>query len=341
MLRSACALCDLRRALPPALFAAALDLAIALPAAAHHGVASLGAVGLAGPGAPVETSASATLPQGSLLFVLKLDQAEFATFTPERDDEGTISRFWLYGVGVGIRPWLSAYAVFPYNVKVMENNAYNTAGFADPSLLGVLGLKWDGGLRLVPAGESLDDLEDWHFTVYGGSSLPVGNADLADAEGALDPGLALGFGEPSIVVGLTGTKMLGARNTFTGELSWIHFSEHVYGDGAAVRFGDEQRLNLAWSLRLVESAARRFRLDSSVEGNYLVLGRDDAEGVGEAATGGRMLYLMPGLRAYSNNLSLGLGVKIPSWTALNEESDQQGAEGKEDYRLVVSFSALN
>lgn len=318
-----------------------IGIGAALPARAHHGVASLGAAGLAGPGAPVETSASATLPQGSLLLFLKLDQAEFETFTPARDDEGTLNRFWLYGLGIGIRPWLSAYAVFPYNVKLMENNAYNTAGFADPSLLAVLGLKWDGGLRRVPASESLDDLEDWHFTLYGGMTLPLGDPDLADSEGALDPGLATGFGEPSFTVGLTGTKVLGARHTLTGELSLIHFTEHVYGDGAAVRFGDEQRANLAYSLRLVEHAGRRFRLDANAEGSYLALGRDEAEGVGEAATGGRMIYLMPGLRAYYNNLSLGLGIKVPSWTDLNEEADQQGAEGKEDYRLVVSFSALN
>lgn len=316
-------------------------LGLARPAAAHHGVASLGAAGLEGPGAPVETSASATLPQGSLLLFLKLDQAEFETFTAARDDEGTINRFWLYGFGLGIRPWLSAYAVFPYNVKLMENNAYNTAGFADPSLLAVLGLKWDGGLRRVPASESLDDLEDWHFTLYGGMSLPLGNPDLADREGALDPGLATGFGEPSFSFGATATKELARRHTLTGELSWIHFNEHVYADGAAVRFGDEQRINLAYSLRLLEHAGRRFRLDANAEGGYLVLGRDEAEGVGELATGGRMIYLMPGLRAYYNNLSLGLGIKVPSWTDLNEEADQQGAEGKENYRLVVSFSALN
>ena len=53
-----------------------------------------------------------------------------------------------------------------------------------------------------------------------------------------------------------------------------------------------------------------------------------------------MLYLMPGLRAYAGNLSLALGVKVPAWTDLNEDHLQQGAEGKEDYRLVLAFSAL-
>ena len=321
----------------------ALGLLALLPlqAGAHHGVASLGAAGLEGPGAPVETSASATLPQGSLLVFLKLDQADFETFTAARDDEATTNRFWLYGAGYGIRPWLSVYAIWPYNVKTMENNAYNTAGFADPNLMAVLGFTWDGGLRRVPANESLDDLEDWHFTVYGGASLPLGDSELADADGAIDPGRSLGFGEPSFSAGVTATKTLGPRNTFTLELSTIHFNEHVYDDGSAVRFGSEQRANVAWSLRVLENPARKFRLDGNLEANYLALGRDELAGVGEEATGGRMLYLMPGLRAYSANLSLGLGVKLPSWTDLNEDDLQQGAEGKENYRLVLSFSALH
>ena len=57
-------------------------------ALAHHGVASLGMAGLEGPGAPVESSSSATLPDGSWLATLKLDLALFDTYTPARDDEG-------------------------------------------------------------------------------------------------------------------------------------------------------------------------------------------------------------------------------------------------------------
>jgi len=46
---------------------------------AHHGVASLGAAGLEGPGAPVETSSSATLPEGKWLGYLKVDHAKSKT----------------------------------------------------------------------------------------------------------------------------------------------------------------------------------------------------------------------------------------------------------------------
>jgi hypothetical protein len=33
-------------------------------------------------------------------------------------------------------------------------------------------------------------------------------------------------------------------------------------------------------------------------------------------------------------------VKTPVWTDLNEESEQRGAEGREDYRVILSASVL-
>jgi hypothetical protein len=39
-------------------------------------------------------------------------------------------------------------------------------------------------------------------------------------------------------------------------------------------------------------------------------------------------------------MSLGLALKKPIWTDLNESTNQQGAEGKEKYRFIASFSAL-
>ena len=71
----------------PILFLAFLLLvSIHQPARAHHGVASLSVAGIEGPGAPVETSTSATLPKRSFLGYLKLDYADFEKETPERDD---------------------------------------------------------------------------------------------------------------------------------------------------------------------------------------------------------------------------------------------------------------
>ena len=39
-------------------------------------------------------------------------------------------------------------------------------------------------------------------------------------------------------------------------------------------------------------------------------------------------------------LSLGLGVKVPVWTDINEENEQQGGEGTEDDRFLFTFSVM-
>jgi hypothetical protein len=39
-------------------------------------------------------------------------------------------------------------------------------------------------------------------------------------------------------------------------------------------------------------------------------------------------------------VSFAFGVKLPIATDLNEDDEQQGAEGKENYRLIFSISAL-
>lgn len=315
-------------------------LLLSVPAFAHHGVASLGAAGLEGPGAPLETSSSATLPAGGVFFYAKLDFARFDLLTPGIDDEGDYNAFWIYGAGYGATSYLSLYLFVPYYTKKLENNSFNTSGFADISMMGVLGLKYDGGVMLTPPNESLDDLEDWHFTLYGGCTLPTGDENIRDAGGTIDPGMSLGFGTPSFSSGFTSTKPITGRLTFVFDTSVIRFIENEYDDGSKIRFGDEFRINSALSLRLLTRPQSKFRLDGNIETNYLGLGRDENGGAGELATGGSILYLVPGFRLYYKSTSLGFGVKLPVWTDLNEAADQQGAEGTERYRALVSLSVL-
>jgi hypothetical protein len=321
--------------------AAAILAAVPLaPASGHHGVASLGVAGLEGPGAPVETSSSATLPAKRFLAYAKLDYAEFETFTHERDDEGEASAYWMYGLGYGATSWLSLYVFAPFYTKKLEDNSFTSAGFADLSVMGVVGFRFDGaGVWLVPRNESLDDLEDWHFTFYGGGTIPTGDANVQNADGAIDPGMSLGFGKPSFSGGVTATRQLGALSTVF-DASVIEFLEHEYDDGTRTRFGRELRLNAAFPVRVLARTSAQLRLDADLELSYLSLGRDEVGGFGEAATGGRMLYLLPEARLYSRSTSLGIGVKWPAWTDLNEERDQQGAEGTEAYRLIVTFSTI-
>lgn len=319
--------------------AAAAFAVLSLPALAHHGVAGVGVAGLNGPGAPIESAASTVLPEGRALAYFKVDDARFKTYgwaAPNAD----YSRFAMLGFGYGVTPWFSAYAFVPYNEKVDEAGGRNSRGPADLSLMGQVGFKYDRGFRLIPANESLDDLEDWHFSVFGGASLPTGNANHRLRDGTIDPGKSLGFGRPSWTLGVTASKMLDERLTLSLEASAIRFGEFAYADGQRVRFGPEGRFNAALSYRALTLPEWMLRLDPVLELQYLALGRDREDGVAAEGTGGRMLYAMPGVRAYWRSASFALGVKTPVRTWLNESGQQQGAEGKERYRLIFSASLL-
>ena len=333
------AITDARRLLPPA---ALLPLLAAGPEAlAHHGVAGLGAAGLEGPGAPIEAATSATLPDGSVLLYAKLDHARYKTFDSDpANPESEYANYWMTGLGYGFTSWLSAYVFLPYHSKVDEGGGFDTHGFADMSLFGQLGFKYDQGWRLIPDNESLDDLEDWHFTVFGGFTLPTGDANVRDRNGEIDPGKSTGFGNPSWSLGLTATKMLSPRLTFNQELSYIGFQEYKYRDRNRTRFGQEVRANSALIYRLYTNVERRLRLDLALEAHYLHLGRDRTNGVDERATGGDMIYALPGIRLYWDSVSVGLGYKTVVWKDLNEQDEQQGGEGTEAYRLMLTVSAL-
>lgn len=308
-------------------------------AIAHHGVAGLGAVGLEGPGAPIESTTSATLPAGRTLLYMKLDHARYETYDPDpASPESDYANFWIAGAGYGFTPWFSGYLFLPYHVKVDEPGGFDTRGFADVSVLGQIGFKYDEGWQLNPASESLDDQEDWHFTVFAGLTLPTGEPDLYDSSGAIDPGKSTGFGKPSYTLGMAATKLFAERWTVNLELSHIGFQEYTYDDGSAVRFGNEYRANLAFAYRAHTDIERRLRVDITGEAQYLSLGRDELFGIGEPATGGEIFYLVPGVRVYWDRFSAGLGVKLPVATALNEEAQQQGGEGREDYRILFTLS---
>jgi len=307
---------------------------------AHHGVASLGVAGLEGPGAPIETTSSATLPEGKMLGYMKLDYASYEKFTPERDDETDTSYYWMYGLGYGFTSYLSGYIFAPYYTKRLENGD-ETSGFHDINLMGVVGFKYDDGFLLTPSNESLDDLEDWHFTLFANVSLPTGNSELTDRNGVrYDAGLQLGFGEPSFMIGASATKWFGNDWTFTADTSYNTFLEHRYNDGVKVKFADETRLNTALSYKLYTNVQKKLRIDANFEANYLHLGRDKENGVPQIATGGDILYNTAGFRLFYNNISAAIGLKVPVWTQLNEEALQQGSEGKENYRIIFSFSTL-
>ncbi len=308
---------------------------------AHHGVASLGVAGIKGPGAPTESATSFTLPDDQMLLFFKLDHANYETFDMNiTNPESEYANFYIAGLGYGFTSWFSGYLFVPFNSKVDEAGGFDTHGFADISFFGQLGFKYDEGFQLIPENESLDDLEDWHFTLFAGMTLPTGNANKRDNSGAIDPGKSTGFGKPSYTVGVTLTKVVLPKLTFNQEISFLGFQEYSYADGNRTKFGSEFRANSALIYRLFTDMKNKLRIDIAFEGQYLHLRRDVTNGVGELATGGGMFYVLPGVRLYWENYSIALGYKTIIWKDLNEQSQQQGGEGTEDFRLILTLSAL-
>lgn len=319
--------------------AAALLLAAAAPAAlAHHGTAAVGAIGLEGPGAALDTTSALPLGPGTLLGLAKTEYARFQRRAGLTEQKRSAS-FNTLAVGYGLTPWLSAFVFQPYNLKAQDGAGTNR-GLGDTSLMLSVGLKWDEGLRLAPERESLDELGDWHFGAWASCSLPTGPTGHRDgAGGFFAPDIQTGFAGPSPAAGLTVLKQLTAALTVLAEANHQVFFEQTYpGPGLRYRFGAETRASAALAWRAW--AAGTSRLDLVPELAALDLQRDRADGVALQASGGTVLYGQLGARWTRGALSLGAGVKRAVARSLHEAALQQGSEGLEAFRasLVLGWS---
>ncbi len=307
---------------------------------AHHGVASLGIAGLEGPGAPLETTSSAMLPKGKFLAYMRAEHISYTLNTSAYDEEMAKHQYFTYALGYGVSSYFDLYLSLPYFTKKDEGNV-GTSGFHDLKFTGVLGFKYDDGFMLTPENESLDDLEDWHFTSFFSLSLPTGNSNIKKLDGRLyDYGLQQSFASASFMFGLSATKWFGDRITLVFDGSYNIFLEGRYSDGGTMEFGNEMRFNTALAYKVYANSDKKLRFDATVEANYLNLGRDVENGIAQEATGGDILYTTLGVRVFYQNISATIGVKMPVWKDLNEESLQQGAEGNEDTRVIFTLSAL-
>ena len=306
----------------------------------HHGVASLGIAGLEGPGAPLETTSSAMLPEGMFLAYMRAESITYKLNTSRVDGEMEKHEYFSYALGYGVTSYFDVYLSLPYFTK-KEEGSIGTSGFHDLKVTGVLGFKYDDGFMLTPDNESLDDLEDWHFTAILSASMPTGDKDVKKPDGTLyDYGVQLSFAAPSLMFGLSATKWFGDKITLVFDGSYNTFLEGSYSDGGTMEFGNEIRFNTALAYKLYANSDKKLRFDATIEANYLNLGRDVENSIAQEATGGDILYSTVGMRVFYQNISATLGVKMPVWKDLNEAHLQQGAEGNEDTRVVFTLSAL-
>jgi hypothetical protein len=324
--------------LPLSLFVAVL--AFASPARAHHGVAAVSVAGPEGPGAAMETTSPLPLPQGTLFTMAKTEYVPFQKFAFAEPNNKSYSSFNMAVFGYGVRPWMSVYVFQPLNLKQQDGVGTN-AGAGDTNLMFSFAFKWDEGPQLVPEKESLDDLMDWHFSLWVSSTLPVGpTAGLDDAGSYFAPDMQTGFGAPSPAVGVAVMKQVTNDLTWLAEANYQHFFPHTYRF-TRYQFGGEMRVNTAAIYRVYGSG--QFRLDVSGELNGLHLQRDrehDDSGAMEQlqASGGAVLYAGAGVRAFYGPFTVGFGLKRAALKSLNEQADQQGSEGLEMFRAALTFS---
>lgn len=105
------------------------------------------------------------MPQSRLFARAKTEYASFQRFASAEPENKTFSSFNTPALGFGVKPWLSAWLFQPFDVKDQDAVGRN-AGPGDPSLMLSLGFKYDEGLRLIPEKESLDELQDWHMSLF-------------------------------------------------------------------------------------------------------------------------------------------------------------------------------
>jgi len=320
--------------------AALAGLLAASPARAHHGVAAVSLAGAEGPGAALETTSALQLPERSLFVLAKTEYVPFqqrAFAEPENKDYSLFSNLAL---GYGLRPWLAAYLFQPFSVKAQDAIGAS-AGVGDPSLMLVLGFKYDEGLRLVPEKESLDELEDWHFSLWASTTLPIGAVDRRDDQGFyFEPDMQSGFGSPSPAVGAAVLKELGPRLTWLADASYQHFLAHRY-DFTRYQFGGELRVDTALAWRVHADARQRVDLVGELLGLHLSRDREEnADGELEAleSSGGAILYAAAGLRYTAGPVSAAVGIRRAALRRLNEGGEQQGSEGLERYRATFALS---
>ncbi|MBE0597329.1 MAG: hypothetical protein IH614_08670 [Desulfuromonadales bacterium] len=237
-----------------------------------------------------------------------------------------------------LHPALTGTLVVPYYIKRTEGIGSNE-GLSDVKLQLTYGFHLDPG-----TGFSRNTAEDTAITLEGKErtylaasamlSIPSGDHRQRLDDGSVDPGMQPGFGAPAYTLGLTAARAFGPL-TINAEVSADFFTERDN-----FQFGSELRGNLAGVYKLYGNTSSAIsKVACILELNYLHLGRDREDGEGLDGTGGDILYVSPGLRfALPGNANLRMLVKLPVWKSLNEESDQQGAEGLEKYRLITTVS---
>ncbi len=313
---------------------------VCLPIHAHHGGVSTAF----GPGAPIETASPMTLGKRTFLLYERMEYVPFRNRNSAEPENIDTFTFFNTLAGFGLSDALSLYLAMPAAIKEQDSLG-KSRGIGDLEFMAQYGFKYgerDGIRGFYQNGQedtqgtryTMDDLK---MSLTGSISVPTGTTSNRDDFGnKFDMGMQPGFGEPSYSIGFSASRLIFSHFTLTSDTSFRTFSKH--NDSKA---GNEVRFNLAGGYEVFERQDGFLsRLDIIAEANSLHLTKDQGEdGETDHDSGGTILYLSPGLRAsFGNHISIGALMKIPAWQDLNNEHDQQGSEGLEDYRAIITLT---
>jgi hypothetical protein len=303
---------------------------------AHHGGVSLAF----GPGSPVETGSPLTLPEGGFVMGVRAEQVEWKNFDQFQPNNKSSFSFFNANMSFGFTPAAMGTFIVPYYVKRQDELGSNK-GLSDVKFQLTYGFHHDPGVGFSrntaeDTAVSLEGKQRTYLAVSFMYSIPTANVHRKLADGSSDPGMQTGFGGAAYTMGISAARAFGAV-TLNGEVS-----ADVFTEKDNFQFGPEARVNAAGVYELYgDPGSALSKIDGILELNYLHLGRDREFGEGLSGTGGDILYLSPGMRFSfpgMQNANLGLLVKVPVWKDLNEEQEQQGAEGLEKYRIITTLS---
>ncbi len=305
-------------------------------AMAHHGGVSLAH----GPGSPIDTASPLTLPRHGLVLSVRSEYVDYRKFSFADPANKDAFIFNSLGVSYGLSNWLTGSLFIPYTVKRQDSLGTNS-GIGDLTMTFQLGFNHapGKGLSLSRADDTAvvtSEVKKSYYALCGGFTLPTGPYRKA-LGGEVDPGMQSGFGSPSYMVGFAAGKPITGRLSLVADTSFQHFLPRD-----DFQFGSEWKTDVA-SVRELYGKAGAFlsRIDGILELNLLNITRDREGGQGLSATGGTILYVSPGLRfgfPRIKNANLGILIKLPVWKSLNEGDEQQGSEGKENYRAIATLS---
>ncbi len=312
-------------------------LLLPLTAVAHHGGVSLAF----GPGSPIETNSPLTLPQGAFVLSSRVEQVEWKKRNfaePTNKDSFT---FFNLGLSYGIKPYLTGTLFMPYNIK-RQDDLGSAKGIGDVKFLFNLGFNYDPsikGIRLNTAQDTaitLEGAKKTYLSLFGGFTLPTGK-NRKELGGEIDPGMQPGFGSHTFTLGGSAARQITGALTFVADTSYEIFTRKDN-----FKFGNEWRANLAGVYEIYGKPENFIsKIDGILELNLLNIARDEEGREKLRATGGTILYLSPGLRfSFPKPLNGNLGVmlKFPTLKDLNEKKEQQGAEGLEKVRAILTLS---